>query len=165
MIAETPPVATRKRPIEFIANLHGQFPASTAVPSEDSSRIGRSRSLIVQWNYESFGSDRPQICGRSLHGKGEAMNKILMAGVAVATLAVSAMAVPDPAHAQRGVAAGVAAGLIASQNPYYGPGYYGPGYGYYGGGPAYVVEQDCGWQRQRFWDGYGWRVRNVRVCY
>ena len=39
-----------------------------------------------------------------------------------------------------------------------------PGYG----GPAYVVDPgygpDCIWQRQRFWDGYGWRVRNVRVC-
>jgi hypothetical protein len=22
----------------------------------------------------------------------------------------------------------------------------------------------CFWQRQRFWDGYGWRVRSVRVC-
>ena len=22
----------------------------------------------------------------------------------------------------------------------------------------------CYLQRQRFWDGYGWRVRNVRVC-
>ena len=40
--------------------------------------------------------------------------------------------------------------------------------GYYGGGPAYVVDpgygESCIWQRQRFWDGYGWRVRNVRVC-
>jgi hypothetical protein len=48
------------------------------------------------------------------------------------------------------------------------PGYYGPGYGYYGGGPAYVAEPgygpDCIWQRQRFWDGYVWRYRNVRVC-
>ena len=98
------------------------------------------------------------------------MKKTLMALVAVGALAVSAVAVPAPAHAQRGVAAGVAAGLIggaivggaiASQN-----GYYGPGYGYYGG-PAYVVDPGygCGWQRQRFWDGYGWRVRSVRVCY
>jgi len=102
-----------------------------------------------------------------------------MALAAAATLAVSAVAAPAPAHAQRGVAAGVAAGLlggaivggaIASQNGYYGygPGYYGSGYGYYGG-PAYVAGPGygppCGWQRQRFWDGYGWRVRNVRVCY
>ena len=97
------------------------------------------------------------------------MKKTLMALAAVATLAISAVA---PAHAQRGLGAAVAGGLIggaivggaiASQNGYYGPGYYGPGYGYYGH-PAYV-EDGCGWQRQRFWDGYGWRVRNVRVCY
>lgn len=102
-----------------------------------------------------------------------------MALGAAAALTISAVAVPAPAHAQRGVAAGVAAGLIggaivggaiASQNGYYGPGYYAPapGYGYYGGGPAYVADpgygEACIWQRQRFWDGYGWRVRNVRVC-
>ena len=88
-----------------------------------------------------------------------------MAIAAIATLAVSAVAAPAPAQAQRGVAAGVAAGLIggaivggaiASQN------------GYYGGGPAYVAapgyDAPCVWQRQRFWDGYGWRVRRVRVC-
>ena len=80
---------------------------------------------------------------------------------------------PLPPTPNAGVAAGVAAGLIggaivggaiASQNHgYYGPGYYGPGYGYYGGGPAYVAgpgyDEPCVWQRQRFWDGYGWRVR------
>jgi len=99
-----------------------------------------------------------------------------MALVAVAGLAVATVAAPAPAHAQRGVAAGVAAGLIggaivggaiASQNPYYGPGYYGPR-AYYYGRPAYVAGPgyygDCYWQRQRFWDGYGWRIRRVRVC-
>ena len=99
-----------------------------------------------------------------------------MAIGAAAVLAVSAVAMPAPAHAQRGVAAGVAAGLIggaivggaiASQRNYYGPGYYGPGYGY-GGGPAYVVDPgygpECVWQRQRFWDGYDWRYRRVEVC-
>ena len=97
-----------------------------------------------------------------------------MALAAVATLAVSAVAAP--AHAQRGFGAGLAAGVIggaivggALAAPYgYGPGYYyGPGYGYYGGGPAYVADDyygGCYWQRQRFWDGYGWRVRRVRVC-
>ncbi len=103
--------------------------------------------------------------------KGKAMNKTLMALVAVATLAVSAI---TPAHAQRGVAAGVAAGIIggaiiggALASPYsYGPGYYyGPGYG--PGYPAYYPGYDgygCYWQRQRFWDGFAWRIRNVRVC-
>jgi hypothetical protein len=121
------------------------------------------------WN---FGCDGLLVRCLLLHGKGEAMKKSLMAGAAVVLLAVSAVAVPAPAHAQRGVAAGVAAGLIggaivggaiASQNRYYGPGYYEPGYGYYGG-PTYVEGPPCVVQRQRFWDGYGWRVRNVRVC-
>jgi hypothetical protein len=105
------------------------------------------------------------------------MRKILMALAAVATLAVSAVTAPAPAHAQRGFGAGLAAGVIggaivggALARPYYyGPsyGYYGPGYGYYGGGPAYVADDyygSCVWQRQRFWDGYGWRIRRVRVC-
>jgi hypothetical protein len=108
--------------------------------------------------------------------KGNAMRKTLMALAAIATLAVSAVAAPAPAHAQRGIGAAVAGGLIGgaivggaiAASPYgYGPGYYGygPGYGYYGG-PAYVAADPygCYWQRQRFWDGYGWRIRRVRVC-
>jgi hypothetical protein len=109
--------------------------------------------------------------------KGEAMRKTLMALAAVATVAVSALAAPAPAHAQRGLGAAIAGGIIggaivggavAGPGYYgYGPGYYGPGYGYYGGGPAYVADDPyggCVWQRQRFWDGYGWRFRRVRVC-
>jgi hypothetical protein len=112
-----------------------------------------------------------------LDEKGKAMRKTLMALAAVATLAVSAAA---PAHAQRGFGVGLAAGVVggaivggALASPYYYgpgyyPGYYGPGYGYYGR-PAYVAADPyayggCVWQRQRFWDGYGWRVRRVRVC-
>jgi len=26
------------------------------------------------------------------------------------------------------------------------------------------VEPACHFQRERFWDGYGWRLRDVRVC-
>jgi hypothetical protein len=109
--------------------------------------------------------------------KGDAMKKSLMALAAVATLAVSAVAAPAPAHAQRGLGVGLAAGLLggaivggalAAPYGYYGHGYgyYGPGYGY-GGGPAYVADDyygGCVWQRQRFWDGYGWRIRRVRIC-
>jgi hypothetical protein len=105
------------------------------------------------------------------------MKKTLMAAAAVATLAISSIAAPAPAHAQRGLGAGIAAGVIGgaivggalAAPRYYGPGYgyYGPGYGYYGG-PAYVAapayDPGCYWQRQRFWDGYGWRIRRVRVC-
>jgi hypothetical protein len=101
--------------------------------------------------------------------KGEAMRKTLMALAAVATLAVSAVAAPAPAHAQRGFGAGLAAGIIGGAivgGAIAGPGYYyGPGYGYYG--PGYVGDDyygGCVWQRQRFWDGFAWRVRNVRIC-
>jgi hypothetical protein len=102
------------------------------------------------------------------------MKKSLLALVAVATLAVS---MASPAYAWRGgwgpgiglglLGGAIIGGAIAS-SPYYGPGYYGPGpgYGYYGG-PGYVdggPYGPCYWQRQRFWDGYGWQVRNVRVC-
>jgi hypothetical protein len=100
-------------------------------------------------------------------------HKTLTALTAAAALVVAAVATPQQAEARgRGgaVAAGVIGGIalgaiiggIASQNNYYGrPAYgYGPGYGpgpvYYGGA--------CYWQRERVWDGYGWRLRRVRVC-
>jgi hypothetical protein len=69
------------------------------------------------------------------------------------------------------VAAGVAGGLIggallgaavANSRPAYAapppppPAYYAPE-------PVYV-EPACHFQRERFWDGYGWRLRDVRVC-
>ena len=99
------------------------------------------------------------------------MRKLLIALVAVSTLALSSLA-PAPAHAQRGLGAGIAAGVIGGAllgRALAGPGYgYGPAYSYYGGGPAYVgghgYYDNCSWQRQRFWDGYGWRIRRVRVC-
>jgi hypothetical protein len=104
------------------------------------------------------------------------MKKTLMAFAAVAALA---LATASPANAWRGGwGPGLAAGLIGgaivggaiASSPYGygdGPGYYdGPG-PYYGGGPAYVADPGyggCYWQRQRFWDGYNWRIRRVRVC-
>ena len=66
-----------------------------------------------------------------------------------------------------GVAAGIIGGAIvggAIASSPYGPGYYGPGYyhpGYYESGYGYGP---CYWRRQRFWDGYGWQVRSIRVC-
>jgi hypothetical protein len=134
-----------------------------------------ARSLIIQAKYGTFAETDCFIRCLGPNEKGEAMRKTLMALAAVAALAVSAVAAPAPAHAQRGFGPGLAAGLIggaivggALASPYgYGPGYYGPGYGYYGGGPAYVADDyygGCVWQRQRFWDGYGWRIRRVRVC-
>jgi hypothetical protein len=59
-----------------------------------------------------------------------------------------------------GLAAGAIIGSAAGYGPYYGG--YGPGYYAYAPGPAYYG--GCYLTRQRIWDGWGWRVRRVRVC-
>jgi hypothetical protein len=57
-----------------------------------------------------------------------------------------------------GLAAGALIGGALAAPRYYGPGPYGYyGAGYYPGGGCYM-------QRQRFWDGYMWRMRRVEVC-
>ena len=99
------------------------------------------------------------------------MTKTLTTLAAAATLAVAAIAAPAPAEAVAGgaIAAGVIGGLAAgaiiggATRSY---GYYDGGYGTaYCGGPYYAAGGDCGLRRERFWDGYGWRVRRVQVCY
>jgi hypothetical protein len=96
------------------------------------------------------------------------MKKTLAASLAVVSIA-GALAV-TPAHAQRGVAAGVAAGLIGgaivgsaiANSPPPPPGYYGgPPPAYYDAPPP----GGCYWQQRRYWDGYEWNYRPVRVCY
>ncbi len=87
--------------------------------------------------------------------------------VAAAALLAATIATPQPAEAHChgcGIAAGVIGGLAAGAligSAVAGPAYYGPGY-YYAPGPYYGPA--CYWTRERFWDGYGWRVRRVRVC-
>ena len=93
--------------------------------------------------------------------------KTLTALAAAATLGIAAIATPQPAEARGGaiaaeiiggLAVGALIGSAAAHGPYYGPGYYyGPAPVYYGGGGCY-------WTQQRFWDGWGWRFRRVRVC-
>jgi len=95
----------------------------------------------------------------------KAMRKTILVLASAATLAAAALAAPAPAEARDGgaVAAGVLGGLAAgaiiggaaaSAPP---PAYYAPGPGYVSGPPCY-------WHRERFWDGYGWRIRRVRMC-
>ncbi len=98
------------------------------------------------------------------------MRKLFIALVAAVTIAGSVLAVPGEAEARywRGgaVAAGVVGGLAAgaiiagAAAPYYyappPPVYYAPAPVYYG--------PPCRWVKQRWWDGYGWRVRRVQVC-
>jgi hypothetical protein len=102
------------------------------------------------------------------------MKKTLAAVLAAATIAGAAVSSSTPAEARwrggavaAGVIGGIAAGALiagAAANPYYGPGYYGGPAPVYYGGPGYYGPR-CYWERQRFWDGWGWRFRNVRVCY
>ena len=88
------------------------------------------------------------------------MKKTFAALIAVTTLAGSLAA--TPASAQRGVGVGIAAGLlggaiiggaIASSRP-----------AYAAPAPVYVEEPACRLVRERFWDGYGWRMRRIEVC-
>jgi hypothetical protein len=93
------------------------------------------------------------------------MNKTLAAFAAVATIAGSLVSVAPAAKAENGqIAAGVAGGLIggallggaiAASRP--APVYVAPA-------PVYVEEAPCRWVRERYWDGYGWRVRRMEVC-
>jgi hypothetical protein len=94
--------------------------------------------------------------------------KTLTTLAADVTLVIAATSDPQPAEAGNyggavaaGVIGGLASGAIigsaAASGPYYAPGaYYGPGPVYYGGA--------CYWTRERFWDGWNWRVRRVQVC-
>jgi hypothetical protein len=94
------------------------------------------------------------------------MKKTLTTLVAVATIAGSMAVTVPAANARDGVGVGIAAGLIggaivggaiASSRPAY-------------AAPAYVEAPPppppgCVMRRERYWDGYGWVIRPVRVCY
>jgi hypothetical protein len=117
-------------------------------------------------------ADRLNFTAKRIEAKERAMTKMsktLTALTAAATIAVAAVAVPQPAQAHYhggGIAAGIIGGLAAGAilgAAASGPHYYGPGY-YYGAGPVYYRGPDCYWTHRRFWDGWGWHVRRVRVC-
>lgn len=97
------------------------------------------------------------------------MRKTLTALAAAGCIAAASFA-PTPAEARRGgaVAAGIIGGLalgaiaggaLAAPRHHYAPRYYEPAPVYYYRRPA------CRWERERIWDGYGWIIRRVRVCY
>lgn len=97
------------------------------------------------------------------------MTRTLTAIGAAAIVAAAALVTPQPAQARHGhIAAGIIGGLAAgailgaaaANGPYYG---YGPGY-YYAPGPVYYGGPGCYWTHRRFWDGWDWHVRRVRVC-
>jgi hypothetical protein len=90
------------------------------------------------------------------------MKKTFVALVAAATVAGSVIAFSGEAEASRsgraltyGILGGVAAGALiagsAAAAPPPPPGYY-------------YQEPVCRTVRERYWDGYNWRTRRVRVC-
>ena len=93
------------------------------------------------------------------------MGKIASA-IVVVTLAAGSFLSPPSARAENGqIAAGVVGGLIggallggalARPAP--------PPPVYYAPEPVYVEEPVCRLVRERYWDGYGWVFRRVRVC-
>lgn len=93
------------------------------------------------------------------------MKKTISALLAVATVAGSLVSLTPTAKAENGqIAAGVVGGLIggallggaiASSRP--APVYVTPA-------PVYIEEPPCRVVRERFWDGYGWRMRRIQIC-
>lgn len=96
------------------------------------------------------------------------MKKPLIAIAAAATLAIASLAAPQQAEARggriaAGIIGGLAAGAIIGSAVAHGPYYYGPPGYYYGPGPVYYGPR-CYWHRERWWDGWRWHSRRVRVC-
>lgn len=94
--------------------------------------------------------------------------------IALAAAGIVASALPSSAQARCdgcGVAAGVIGGLAAgaiiggaiANSP---PRYYEPAPVYVAPPPRVYYDEGpvCHVERQRFWDGYGWRHRRVEVC-
>ena len=131
--------------------------------------IDRSREV---WNL----GRKSSVKASAAHEKGEPMKKSLMAVAAVATLAVSAVAVrrpmPSAARCRRRRRPASAAPSSVARSPRFDhslpvrprllsvPLLWRRARTT----PARLLRRRCVWQQQRFWDGYGWRIRRVRVC-
>jgi hypothetical protein len=98
------------------------------------------------------------------------MPRLISSLLAVVLIGGTMVTHAPSAKAENGqIAAGVAGGLIGGAllggalagRPSYAapPTYYAPA-------PVYVEEDEpvCRLVRQRFWDGYGYRIRRVQVC-
>ena len=95
------------------------------------------------------------------------MSRIASTMMAV-VIATGSLLATVPARAENGqIAAGVVGGLIGGAllggalasrpAPPPPPVYYAPE-------PVYVEEPACRVVRERYWDGYDWRMRRVQVC-
>jgi hypothetical protein len=91
------------------------------------------------------------------------MKKILSAFLVVGTLAAAAPARADDGRIAAGIAGGLIGGALLGGAIASGAGAPPPPR-YYAPAPVYVEEPACRLVRERFWDGYAWRVRRVQVC-
>ena len=89
------------------------------------------------------------------------MRKTLTAIAAAATLALAIVAAPQHAEARNGrnaaIIGGMALGALAGAAIANGGYYYAPA-------PAYYYGPRCFWTRERYWNGWRWHTRRVRVC-
>lgn len=98
------------------------------------------------------------------------MNGSVLKFAMAATMALAVCTAPEAKASDGQIAAGIAGGLLGGAligGALAGPRVYAappPPPVYYAPAPVYVDEPDCRWLRQQYWDGYGYRVRRVRVC-
>ena len=89
------------------------------------------------------------------------MRKTLTAIAAAATLTLATVAAPQHAEARHGrnaaIIGGLALGALAGAAIANGGYYYAPG-------PAYYYGPRCFWTSERYWNGWRWHSRRVRVC-
>ncbi len=105
--------------------------------------------------------------GDGVMGRGEILMSKIASVIVAVTLVTGPLLLPAPAKAENGqIAAGVVGGLIggaliggalASRPAPPPPVYYAPA-------PVYVEEPACRVVGERYWDGYGYVYRRVRVC-
>ena len=97
------------------------------------------------------------------------MRTTLIALFAIVFIGFVSPAVASARHGFHGSGAVSWGGGWGADYRWHGPDWWGPtgvggyGYGYpYGYAPSY--DSGCFFVRQRFWDGYAWRIRRVQVC-
>ena len=97
------------------------------------------------------------------------MHKVIATALAISIIGGGLVSGGPSAKAENGqIATGVVGGLIGGAllgGVLAGrPTYAAPPQVYYAPAPEYVEEPICRVGRQRYWDGYGYRLRRVQVC-
>ena len=96
------------------------------------------------------------------------MNKIIAIALTTSIICGGLLSGGSSAKAENGqIATGVVGGLIGGAilgGVLAGRPTYAPPQVYYAPAPVYVDEPICRVARQRYWDGYGYRLRRVQVC-